>query len=947
MPVEEFVLKAIFEAEDRLSGKISDVQSKLARLGDETEHQGSRMSSIFSDVGKVAAGVLGGLFGYELIGRIRSFVEESIKNFAEFERESVKLASLSRRAGQDVGELAQVFRTIASAAANQFAVSGREALSSLEALIKAGLSGRDAMSALGSAIMMARIEGVDFEVAANNLVQVMAQFGLSGREAARVVDALTNASRLGIGTANDFARGLADTGATAKALGLSLEDTTTWLVVLEKRFGSAQEAGTHLNRFLLELYEIANKLGVPIRDTSGALRDTNAVIQDVIKAAKEMGGDFNMLQERLKGVDMRAIKALLTLSQMTESFSELRNEIGRAGTSAEAFGEMMDTISGRFDRMQTTVDRASRRIGESAGNIAVTLGNYVLPAVQYAFDAWSGIIATAVGDAKTQLESAIDAQLTLGRITQQQAADWIMAWLEMGKITEKEAMDIAGRTLTLEAIMTSSLSSIIEKHLQAGEEIPDVLKPLAHSYEELRTQSQKTGDVLVQIAGKFGITSDRALELAKKVLGLELAFDEHADAIKKLTIEYGITEEQARELIEALEREAEAAKKAKEEEERHRQAVEDARNTLISSVQALLEYGGAFGPLTSNIRDAEEALRTLTEEGEKVPSKLQDFLKFMTDLNSQFSSLERQARTVSAAQSVAATGASYYSAITQIQEGLIADQIIQLERQIDELKQQEEALRQSGDAAKYQIEVIRQQRAELEQQLQKLKDSTQLTVEQAASQERLAGIQQMLGFTSQIVSLQQTALQLAMMGADETANTFMNTSIALADALSDGVITQEEYKNILTMLGVTFDEQGRPVINLKNIMDEFKNKLVETQDQVNSFRETLSKLDGTTIHTYHYHHEITVTGTKKEETEEWIPRPNVYQAGAWYTPEGLAYLHRGEMVLPRPVAEWFRKTGSAAMKNINISINITTAGEEPTKLADTISRELARRLRAM
>ncbi|MEM2661132.1 MAG: hypothetical protein QXS74_07415 [Nitrososphaeria archaeon] len=185
------------------------------------------------------------------------------------------------------------------------------------------------------------------------------------------------------------------------------------------------------------------------------------------------------------------------------------------------------------------------------------------------------------------------------------------------------------------------------------------------------------------------------------------------------------------------------------------------------------------------------------------------------------------------------------------------------------------------------------------------------------------------------------------MGADESAGTFMNTSIALADALSDGVITQEEYKAILETLGVTFDEQGRPVINLKNIMDEFKNKLIETQNQVNSFREALKTLDGTTIHTYHYHHEITVMGTKKEETEEWIPRPNVYQAGAWYTPEGLAYLHRGEMVLPRPVAEWFRKTGSAAMKNINISINITTAGEEPTKLADTISRELARRLRAM
>ncbi|RLI45698.1 hypothetical protein DRO64_02100, partial [Candidatus Bathyarchaeota archaeon] len=63
---------------------------------------------------------------------------------------------------------------------------------------------------------------------------------------------------------NDFAQGLANCGATARNLGLSLEDTTTWLVVLERRFGSAQEAGTHLNRFFLDLYEIAEKLGIPI-----------------------------------------------------------------------------------------------------------------------------------------------------------------------------------------------------------------------------------------------------------------------------------------------------------------------------------------------------------------------------------------------------------------------------------------------------------------------------------------------------------------------------------------------------------------------------------------------------------------------------------------------------------------------------------------------------------
>ena len=109
----------------------------------------------------------------------------------------------------------------------------------------------------------------------------------------------------------------------------------------------------------------------------------------------------------------------------------------------------------------------------------------------------------------------------------------------------------------------------------------------------------------------------------------------------------------------------------------------------------------------------------------------------------------------------------------------------------------------------------------------------------------------MLAFTSQLVSLQQTAMQLAMMGADNAANMFMNTSIALTKALEDGVITEEEMKNILQMLGVQFDETGKPVINLRNIMEEFRQKMEETRNKVQEFRKELQGLDGLTVHIYH------------------------------------------------------------------------------------------------
>ena len=721
MSSADYRVTLLLMARDQLSRSIASAKKAVKDFADTAQRESKKVQSTWSkmagglnDVLKITLGVGIAELAAEATRSLIGFVQDSIRAFADLEYESRRLAALSREAGQDVGMLAQIFSTVASAAASEYAVSARDAIHALEALVKAGLPARDAMQALGAAIQMAKIESVDYETAGNNLVQVMAQFGLSGSEAARVVDNLVNASRLGIGTANDFAQGLANCGASARALGLGLSDATAWLVVLERRFGSAQEAGTHLNRFFLELYEIAGKLGVPIRDANGALRNTNDIIMDVIAKAKSLGGDFEMLQSRLTGVDMRATKALFTFTQMTENIEELRAEIERTGAAKETFGEMMDTTIGKFERMAATVERSQRRIGESFSNIATTLGSIFLPAVQYAFDAWSGIIATAVGDAKSQLEAAIDSELLLGRITKQQAADWIMSWVEMGKITKKEALDIAGRVLDLETIMNSSLMSIIEEAMATGEEIPEALQPVAQSLAQVQEQAQETGDAFVKVAQKFKVSADRALELAKEMFGLDLVYDEHADLIKTLQTEYGLTEEQARQYIQRLQEEAEKAKQAEEAEKAHQEAVQQARETLQSSISTLVNYGGVFGPMADNIRNARDAIKELIEQGEKVPTQLSGFLDFMEDLNEQFASLERQAKAVSAAQQVAAVGANYYSTIASIQNALVAEQVLTLEQQIEELKQQEQALKNSATATEEQIEAIRQRRIALE-----------------------------------------------------------------------------------------------------------------------------------------------------------------------------------------------------------------------------------------
>ena len=944
---EQYRVTVVFEGRDQLSAVVRQVSDNMA----DVSKAGSKFGSVLSDIGKTAAGVVGGLVGFSILAEIRQFAVEATRAFVEFERESVKLAALSREAGQSVGLLAQAFRTVASAAAREFAVSGQEAMQALEALVKAGLSGRDAIAAVGEVIKLAKIEGVDFASASAAVVQVMAQFGLAGHEAARAVDVLVNASRAGIGTAADFANGLANAGATAKAMGMSIEDAATWLVILERRFGNAQEAGTHLNRFLLELTDIAKKLGVSVTDAAGNMRNMNDVILDVIAAVKNSGLSFAELQERLKGVDMRALKALFTFAQMTENVEELREAIGQAGTATETFGAIMETSAGKFQKMQAQVDLMQRRIGEGFSMIATTLGSVFLPIVDFAVGAWTDIISTATGNIVGQLQGQLQAWLAMGKVTEEVAADIIAANIEMGRITVEEGLKIA-----------ESLGVTSEKLLElagVSGEAAEGMEEVGESAEEAAQKIREANSIVETLARQFGVSKDRVVELVNTMFGLNVTYDEHADLVEKLKNAFGLTEEQARQLIQALQEESEKQKQAAEAAREHEEALRKATDALNKGIEALLNFGKVQGPLTGTINSIREALNTLGDNiSTNLRGKVEEALRYFEDLNEKFISLETRSRELRAAIDVAGIGISYYNTLTSIGKALIVDETQAIEQKIARLREEIEIAKErerlgliSKDTAKEQIEGLRAQIAELERQKEQLQASVALTDEQVASQTRLKAVQDVLGFTTQQLSLMQTGLQLAMMGAGETGESFMNTIIALTEAQMDGIVTEEEMKTVLQGLGVTFDETGKPVLNLKGFLEKFKQEVIENRDKVNEFRDTLLRLHGTTIHTYHYHHIITV----REEggggplpsavdimTDEQLAE---YQRGTWYVPRtGPAILHEGEMVIPADLAEEIRRGRG---RGVVVNITVNGAGMDADQLAEVISRRMVSRLRAL
>lgn len=850
----EYSVEILLRLQDQLSAGLRQAEAALNGFRSNVEKSIGSMKSSWSRLGDVVKTTLGVVFGVSLAGvlnNVRRFVEDSVHSFVEFERESQKLAALAAQAGQDVGELAQAFRVVAASASREFGVSANQALQALESLVKAGLTGRDAVDALGSAIMMAKIEGLDFGTAANSLVQVMAQFALSGNEAARAVDVLVNASRMGIGSAYDFAQGLANVGATARTLGLSLEETTTYLVMLEKQLGSAEAAGTLLNRLFINLANIARNLGIATQNADGSMRNMNNVIAEVLQSLRNMIASGQDVSQVFVGIDERARRAALMLAQTRDSFDDLVTGIEKAGTAWEVFAEVMNTTSGQTEKMQADVDAMQRRIGEFFSNIAVNLKRVFLPAVEAVFTAWSGIIAGATGDTVSNLESWLNAQRLLGRMTEEEMGNMIKAWVDAGTITREQALKMAENL----GVMKGGIGELVMEAISAGENVPESFRKIADMVAATVDESvQKMTQLQNTIAGlkaeseAFSSAAslfDMQIKLVTAGLGEKAT---KIEAVKNQLDKWRASQERLNAIMSVFNYlQAQARIQLLVLELAEKGLTEQSQN--LGETLDMLNQIMADGKISS--QEYESMLKALANRFPELRAVIEPVLKLLHDFGAGedvAKQVDEQRRAMDAkAKSVDTLAATIqaYQAVEQ-RLGFLTQQIntalqvrkalyLEVGDAIDVLSQAEnrnfektdEWMQQAYQAIDLLVQegfLTRDQAAALNglipvmdtsndmrerwnnllaEAVERYKELTSLTREEQITLERLNAISSVLGLTQQALQLQQQALTLEMLGQSEAAEKLRGAFNRIGDAMQDGYIDAKEFQNILKELQYT------------------------------------------------------------------------------------------------------------------------------------------------
>lgn len=256
---------------------------------------------------------------------------------ADLERLSAEARRFGRESGLGADTAARAYTVLASQI--QVADIGMEGLNTLQE----------------KSITLAQASGMSLDAAAEALAGTVNQFGLGADQAERVINVLAAGSKYGAAEIGELAQSFKVTGASASALGLSVEETAGALEVLSKANLKGSEAGTALRNILLKL---TTELGIDLGETSleaalGALRPK---LEDATYLSKLFGAEN--------------IAAAQFLIKNAEAVGTMTTQLTGTSTAQEQAAVRTQTTAQKMAELQARVDDVKIGITEMSGSLA-------------------------------------------------------------------------------------------------------------------------------------------------------------------------------------------------------------------------------------------------------------------------------------------------------------------------------------------------------------------------------------------------------------------------------------------------------------------------------------------------------------------------------------------------------------------------------------------------
>jgi TP901 family phage tail tape measure protein len=236
----------------------------------------------------------------------------------------------------------------------------------MEVMSRAGFKTNEILAATPAVLAAAAASGLEIAEVANVVSNALKGMGLEASQAGKVADILALASSRTNSTIGSLGESLKNVAQTASMLNVPIENTVAAIASLQDVGLEASVAGSSFNTMLTKMAAPSagmtkkmKKLGITFKDAKGNMLPLENVLQQLNKASKKVGGNFDKVAFLAELVGLRGAKAAMALGKLFETgkLKTLTKELQNAEGSAKKMADLrMDTVTGSLLLLTSAID---------------------------------------------------------------------------------------------------------------------------------------------------------------------------------------------------------------------------------------------------------------------------------------------------------------------------------------------------------------------------------------------------------------------------------------------------------------------------------------------------------------------------------------------------------------------------------------------------------------
>ena len=294
---------------------------------------------------------MGSILSFGVTAPLVALGKQAFSTFSQFENAMMKVNTVTGASAEEFKMLTEEAKRLG--ATTQFTASQVAELQLV--LGRKGFDPTQIKNMEKSILDLALATGEDLSLAADTVASSINAFGLASDEASSVANTLASAAANSSIQLSTFSTAFGHAGASAKAVGVDIEELSAMMGVLMDNGIKASKAGTGLRKAFMEL----NEQGVPFGETLERLSNGTLTLNQAQRMVGKTGAN-----------------QLLILSQNKDKIAELTNEYKTNTTRLDEMAEAMgSTTQGKILKMNSAFESLQIEMG---GLIA----EYITPLIQ-------------------------------------------------------------------------------------------------------------------------------------------------------------------------------------------------------------------------------------------------------------------------------------------------------------------------------------------------------------------------------------------------------------------------------------------------------------------------------------------------------------------------------------------------------------------------------------